>query len=70
MVEKNEIFVLQYILKNPNDATCHILRLPHAKILVCTTNVIASVVVGTHPWKHIKFPYSFLQKNVSYVVYN
>jgi hypothetical protein len=51
MVEGKKI-IWQNILKNPNDATCHIHRLPYVnKLLVCIviTSVIASVVVGTHP---------------------
>jgi len=48
---KKEIFIWQNILKNPNDAMCHILRLPHVNILVCTivTSVVASVIARTHP---------------------
>jgi hypothetical protein len=44
------LFIWQNILKNPNDATCHIFRLPHVNILVCTivANVITSVIARTH----------------------
>jgi hypothetical protein len=53
MVEKKIIW--QNISKNPNDAMCHILRLPRVNILVCiivarvVASVVASVVVKTHP---------------------
>jgi hypothetical protein len=42
------IFVWQNILKNPNEATCHIFRLPCVnKILVCIVikSVVANVVL-------------------------
>ncbi len=51
MVEKKEICIWQNISKISNDATCHILRLPHVNILVCTkaASVVANVVARTHP---------------------
>jgi hypothetical protein len=66
MVEKKEIFIWQNISKNPNDATCHILRLPCVNILVCTivTSVIANVVARIHPWIRIKFPYLYFIKKI------
>jgi hypothetical protein len=52
MVEKkNEIFIWHDILKNPNDATCHIFRLPHVNILVCI--VVTNVITRTHIWIHV-----------------
>jgi hypothetical protein len=62
MVEKKEIFVCQNISKDSNDPTCHIFRQSHVNILVCI--VIASLVVGIHPWIHIKILHTYiLQKN-------
>jgi len=51
MVEKKEIFIWKNIFKIPNDAMCHILKLPCVNILACTivANVIASVVTIIHP---------------------
>jgi hypothetical protein len=48
-------------MKNPNDTMCHILKLPFVNILVCIVviSVIASVVVGTHPWIRMKLPISY-----------
>jgi Na+/melibiose symporter-like transporter len=43
-LKKREIFFWQNILKNPNDATFHIFRLPRVNILVCI--VVASVVAN------------------------
>jgi hypothetical protein len=52
------------IFKNSNDAMCHIVRLLHVNILMCTivANVIASVVTRTHPWISVKFPYFYSTK--------
>jgi hypothetical protein len=46
-LKKKEIFIWQNILKSLNDVTCHILKLPHVNIVVCT--IFANVVVKAHP---------------------
>jgi hypothetical protein len=54
-----------FFLKTSNDATCYIFRLPHVNILVCTivTNVVTNVVIKTHLWIRIKYPYSYSIKH-------
>jgi hypothetical protein len=54
MVEGGKKSIWQNILKNSNDATCHIFRLPCVnKLLVCISvaSVVASVV-ATHIWQY------------------
>jgi hypothetical protein len=48
---KKKTFVEQNISKNPNDATCHILRLLSVNILIfiVVASVIASVVIKFIP---------------------
>jgi hypothetical protein len=61
----DKIFVWQNILKNPNGAMCHILRLPYVNILVCI--IVTNVIIGIHPWIHVSNCRTCILQKVNFI---